>query len=540
MVDSRHSVEALRAISHHPILNCFHRLNFGGNKYNIHFATPGELLHMHQKGAMVRAVEALKFLLEGKVAGTCDKQISRNPTLVSIDNLGYQFGILLNRKSDRKFPRTKFKNSLFNKTKKAAHEQGGVCLNLLLAMLSDRGRQVLLDERTLDERNLEDQVYVFELILCFESWLKKASFTVRELRGLKEGLGYYVQKVAEICQRGGMGAKLIKNHLVLHLHHYVHLWGPPKGWDSGPSESHHKTEVKAPSKNTQRNKATFIQQVATRYDELMLVRSAEREYQSNNGCHLSLNFNSETIPFSFNLDRTGATFSIGFDTNELPSMRWNQRRLSSLSSTLPIEVLNFCCFEILPHIQFIPEEEKCLIGFTEHHRTDSVEKFIFRAHPSYKSSDSSHPEVWYDWAIIQFDSDLSLPCQILCFLHLQNLTQPHLKINGVSLDGDGQYAVVRCFKSAPCGIREAHTLPGEDEDLPYCRIVQWGELDSQIYLVSVESIVKPVAVVPNIPISNLKNPNDLNPAVDPKGGYFVISNQDEWGEIFTELMEDFV
>eukprot|EP00957_Ditylum_brightwellii_P022458 1694914-Ditylum_brightwellii.AAC.1 len=57
-----------------------------------------------------------------------------------------------------------------------------------------------------------------------------------------------------------MGTKLMMNHLFFHLAEYIKLWGIPSGWDSAPSESHHRTEIKAPSKNTQGNDATLINQ----------------------------------------------------------------------------------------------------------------------------------------------------------------------------------------------------------------------------------------------------------------------------------------
>eukprot|EP00980_Cylindrotheca_fusiformis_P030369 scaffold24712_cov357-Cylindrotheca_fusiformis.AAC.1 len=74
-------------------------------------------------------------------------------------------GILLGRQSDRDKPRTKFKNSLFSTAKKAGHEHSGVCLNLLLAMLTDRGRQLLLEERRLRPEFVENQIYATELCL---------------------------------------------------------------------------------------------------------------------------------------------------------------------------------------------------------------------------------------------------------------------------------------------------------------------------------------------------------------------------------------
>ena len=57
-----------KSISHHPIDNAFHKLEFGShNPYNIHLATPGECLHMHQLGVAKRAIEAFKYLTMGKV-----------------------------------------------------------------------------------------------------------------------------------------------------------------------------------------------------------------------------------------------------------------------------------------------------------------------------------------------------------------------------------------------------------------------------------------------------------------------------------------
>ena len=60
-----------------------------------------------------------------------------------------------------------------------------------------------------------------------------------------------------------MGNQTIKNHLYLHLPQYIEMWGPPAGWDSAASESHPKTEIKAPAKNTRRNASSLIEQTAS-------------------------------------------------------------------------------------------------------------------------------------------------------------------------------------------------------------------------------------------------------------------------------------
>ena len=46
---------------------------------------------------------------------------------------------------------------------------------------------------------------------------------------LVEALGFYMERLSEICIRGGMGSLLVKNHLVLRLPDYILRWGPPRG-----------------------------------------------------------------------------------------------------------------------------------------------------------------------------------------------------------------------------------------------------------------------------------------------------------------------
>ena len=51
------------------------------------------------------------------------------------------------------------------------------------------------------------------------------------------------------------------------------MWGPLAGWDSAASKSHHKTEIKAPAKSTQRNASYFIEQTVSHQLEKMFQRA---------------------------------------------------------------------------------------------------------------------------------------------------------------------------------------------------------------------------------------------------------------------------
>ena len=128
--------------------------------------------------------------------------------------------------------------------------------------MSDREREVLFAERKMKHDCIEDQVYMFELLLVLEEWLRGGEYTYKEIDKLQKAMYNYMNLVKLTCHRKGMGTKLIKYHLLFNLRKYMDLWGPPKGWDSAPSKTHHTTEVKALSKNTQRRPKKLIQQTA--------------------------------------------------------------------------------------------------------------------------------------------------------------------------------------------------------------------------------------------------------------------------------------
>ena len=117
-----HDDAYFQSISHHPIQNAFHELDFGANEYNIHLATPGELLHMLQKGAITRLVEGLHHLwrnpdIEQDNVKVKTNKKNSNILLEQLDRLGKIYGAHLQRQSDRDKPRTKFRDSLFKKCK---------------------------------------------------------------------------------------------------------------------------------------------------------------------------------------------------------------------------------------------------------------------------------------------------------------------------------------------------------------------------------------------------------------------------------------
>eukprot|EP00536_Pseudo-nitzschia_multiseries_P017293 jgi/Psemu1/50201/gm1.50201_g len=154
-------------VSHHRVHNgnAFHDLDFGENLHNIHLASPGERLHMHQLGCAKRAAETF----------CCQLLLS---------------------------PRTT--TNLENRSQKCEEEIDGriYALELLLGM-----EEFLKYAGTFDEVFKEDNKGVLNLdkmvvhfINCINNYLQQSK---------------------------GEGNNLVKNHMYFHLSQYMRLFGPP-------------------------------------------------------------------------------------------------------------------------------------------------------------------------------------------------------------------------------------------------------------------------------------------------------------------------
>ena len=475
--------DACKQKSHHYIVNAFHQLNFGSNKYSIHLATPGECLHMHQLGAAKRCVEAFALLLTGKVHDLFGK-LSRN------------HGANLSRQSDREFPRTKF-SSILTTTKKEGHDYAGMLISILIAIVSPTGTQILCEQANLTNEFINQQVHVIELILSMEEFLKHGKMKYGELKHLDKTIVHFINCINSTCKRGGMGTRLIKNHLYFHLKQYIEYWGPPKGFDSAPSESNHKTEIKAPSKNTQCNSQSLIEQTANRQTEYGQILRAMNHFQ--------IHQEQTQTPIIRN-KYSGAKFKIMKDSNGLPTMTWIHSR-NKQNTSFPPQVLRYCCENVLS----IQKYKSHIDGFTEHNRYDPLTKqnYLFRCHPSYRSDSLQVGDEWMDWAIFDID-EMEIPCQILCFIHVGDLDVVRQHYVGGYEVTSGPHAVVRRFTSEPSIIA-----------FPSTEFIQRGSFLDELYLYSIDSIVSNVAVVP-----------ELDANLNPTNCWLYIQNRKQWLDCF--------
>ena len=312
-VNAYNSVDDLKNISYHQIRNVFHAMNFGSNTYNIHLVTPGKKLHMHQLGAAKRALQSF-------VQRFCPTSNSKLRNV--IESLSKKYGAYLNRQLDRNFPRTKFTSGYLSTVKKDGNDYSGLIICLVLALLSSNG--VVAMEPKESPSVIKNFICALETIIGMEEFLNIGSMKFKHVELTPRIVANFLNEVNINCYRTkGMGQRLIKNHLYFHLQEYVQLWGTPAaGWDSSPSEGHHKTEIKAPSKSTQCNKSTFISQTAGRQIEYRLIDRAVAEY--------SLDIMASTRERK---QMSGSKYYI-----YEKCIKWEQK----CDSSIPLDVLEFC------------------------------------------------------------------------------------------------------------------------------------------------------------------------------------------------------
>ena len=163
---------------------------------------------------------------------------------------------------------------------------------------------------------------------------------------------------------------------------------------------------------------------------------------------------------------------------------------------------------------------KRLYAFTEHQRLDelSEEKHTFRANPSYRDDSGQDANVWFDWALFDMD-DSQIPCQILCFIKLTNLSSTDHTIGGYPINVPGNYAVIRRFLNPA-------------KSIPHSNFIQQGFLMNDLYLIDCESILAPIAVVPANMIGELGEETNL----DSPNKFLVVKNRTAWIEFFMTRM----
>ena len=84
-------------------------------------------------------------------------------------------------------------------TKKEVNDYAGMILSLLLEIISDRGIEIMLNERKMSKYRIEDQVNMVDLILGMEEWMKAGSPSYEDVKFLPKDIDDFITKINHCC-----------------------------------------------------------------------------------------------------------------------------------------------------------------------------------------------------------------------------------------------------------------------------------------------------------------------------------------------------
>ena len=529
----RNDNETLQSFSFHNVTNAFDNVCFGANEYGINRATPTEVLHSIQKGWYLYALDGFY----SKIGGQAIRDF--------LDHLVTRVSADCAHQSDRNMPRLKFANGILSYANLQAHETTGVLLLIVISLHCNIGwdknsatsmtKNSFIRSRNCNVHHVKQYRDLFETLLCMEQWLKLPSVRKADVTSsggihlesrAKTALQIAVKKFVKMVNRStGMGMKLTKMHSVLHVPDDVAMFGSGKNWDSGPSESNHKENVKRKAALTSLCKDSLEDQVATRFEESLVIEHAKGIITGNGDDN-----NDDPNIGPRGQDSRGSKIKViisstpgilGYDSI---MAAWDGKKKTKFGPecTLPLpqqESLQFLLKLLNDAHQSIPKEDQVLgtsplvlSCFTEY-KTDTTTNGhfqIYRAHPAYRGRLPWNDWVYVEYCIVHtvgrrqrnaFENHLS---KIILFLDfsvsiLPNMTDIEGYVN------PGMYALVQTLKEQPTPVRNSVLL-------------STCTLSNKFYLVPTSSFVKPAFVVDNVGCQ--------------QRSLFVVPPMDEWAGMF--------
>ena len=297
-----------------------------------------------------------------------------------------------------------------------------------------------------------------------------------------------------VKRKHGNGSKFPKIHLPCHFAENMLDYGVIANVDSGPPESNHKPNPKAPSQHTQMRAESFEVQTAQRYVENLIVDFAAE----------SLNVQPTPVqpPVVTKNELRGARFV--FETSEgcegdtnVVTFEWKSKAISEPYHQQYTDWLTRHIFsKITPGSR--------VSGCTEHKQHG---QFLYRAHPAYRGHNQ-----WHDWALFDWsdggedmdDESILIPGQIVFFLEITE-EMIGLDIRGqMIIPSDGLFALIESLEEPlpyP-GIRSELVVKGSKRlstKQQQKRRVDGRSIGSpNLYLVPVECLHEPISAIPNL------------------------------------------
>ena len=457
------SSDYLQSLSIHGIDNAWEDILFCDNERGLYGALCADILHCLQHGLFNYALQALFDRKAAKNATTNNNEINNlqfsNKNVFTqnyskhFDEITKKYGFYLSHQSDRELPRTHINTNYTTITRKNANEMSGILIAILIIFLTDEGTDKLDD--TMAGVQAANFIHLFELLLMLENFCSSPEHKITDVKKFKKFVPFILNTYKKIinCETG-CGCKFIKFHLPNHFADDMLRFGSMLNFDTEIGESHHKTEAKYPSQNTQRRKSEFEFQTATRQIENFAINKAFAFLANNDDINVntSNDENENTRNTSYN-----SWYRYRYDPDKGKGLQQKTANKKWKKCQWIDQIFQNQLVEICKMVY----TNGCIDGKLRFFSLHSRQSCLLRADPNYQEQ-----ICWYDWVEVNWSNE-NIPTKLLLFWNIiEGTLKKPFKIGQTTITEAGCY--VLCYSL----LSKKELLPAHSTSV----LVQYGKL----------------------------------------------------------------
>ena len=405
------NVAMLKKISQNNVYCAWFDVDFGGCPRGVFSAAmPVEALHAVEIGL---CKDMLHILFENDLKDFRKRELDS----IAKQMCDWDKQYYMTSGSNKDMPRLLFKDGISSLKQISATYTVGIFLCVVILTLTDDGKAFFeaafkaeygkktpgskfADERDARKR-LSDMRYVFSMMLCYWSWLKKKTYwkcgDTDSRKRAENAIQIMLTDLIRLWPRAeGNGWFKPKVHEQKHVPKDIEQNGSPRNSNGGPIE-HHQLDVKKRALRTQMIRTKLDEQVATRAAEGYIIDYAYERMVTTEDNLENANDDDSVTSYSGKSPKSSHG-TIIITSGEKRKMKYSfaYSKSTPIDTPFDADVLQFIADSFSYDFcnKTVPLESLSLELFTDYKRND----IIFRAHPHYRNRGRGS----YDWVMFRF------------------------------------------------------------------------------------------------------------------------------------------
>jgi hypothetical protein len=542
----------LKMISQRPIENAFDQLPLADNVVGVRLVTPFENLHVFDIGILQYLVVVIVDMMtaykkpkggnNGQNQNTKRMKGSSKRDRERFDMLVREISIYLERQSERDFPRRTHRAHFADASRLTGTERRGAVLCLAIVLHTDNGKHLFRPYLSKANITVNQCQNAIVNVLCYGKWLLQPN-EAGEVISVRDSVNRVFEQLFHAFPReDGDGWNIPKIHAAMMMWRQVFEDGNGDGINSCHGERFHKDVTNGAAKLTRKQSKSMVKEMSDRLHEYSTMDEATSalaskllvsiDKTSNSADGLDANEDTPTTSnrhernylsprnnYTPNCEAVVSgeyTFTMSNIESNTPIVetKWVEKHKHSVGNAGASKILQYT---VKKYAEGKKWKKKLLMkGFTTMKKLDSTtgKTVLYRCDPCFMG------RKWQDWALFSFkndnrrkhhdgmeDSDQETdPSKNICFGQIVGFVQfispgfptPALikKCTSNNCRIPSNATDDRTYIAARCCTKYISDLANYNKELVTHFSLVEGE--RSVWLFRVESLVGPLAVVPNI------------------------------------------